>query len=391
MANKLVFFNNSLNHHQVHVADELYKLLGEEYSYVTTVSKDRCGKKGGVDYSDRPYCILAGDSKTSFEKAMKLAKTADVCVFGAESLSYAIERAQKNPKGLSFELSERWLKRGWLNIFSPRLIRWWVAYQRYFRNANFYKLNASAFAAKDHEKLMTYQGKCFKWGYFTSVPLEPTEDPDKNQNLPVRMMWCSRFLKLKHPELPLMMCAKLKDRGYCFELDYYGDDRNAAKWELVYHKSELEKLLNENNLMDKIHLYGSISNELVLKAMREHDVFLFTSDNLEGWGVVANESMSQGCVLVASDAIGSSPFLIKDGYNGFQFKSCDVDSLTEKVEWLLNHRSELRQMKTNAQKIMHDIWSPRRAAENLLLLIDDLQNGRNCSIIEGPGSVAELI
>lgn len=169
---KLVFFNNSLNHHQVNVADEFYKLLGNDYAYVSTVACNKAGLKGGVDYSTRPYCILAGDSEEARLHALYLAKNAEVCVFGAVSLNYAIERAKSNPSGLAFELSERWLKRGWINILSPRLRKWWIAYQRYFRKANFYKLNASAFAALDHLKLHTYKGRMYKWGYFTHVDVD---------------------------------------------------------------------------------------------------------------------------------------------------------------------------------------------------------------------------
>lgn len=376
----LVFFNNSLNHHQVHVADELYKLLGEEYSYVTTVSKDRCGKKGGVDYSDRPYCIMAGDSVDSYNKAIDLARNADVCVFGAETIPFAIERAQCNPQGLSFELSERWLKKGWINMLSPRLRRWWLAYMRYFRKANFYKLNASAFAANDHYKLQTYKGKCFKWGYFTSVDCDGIYV--HNLNNPIRLMWCSRFIDWKHPELAIECVKMLKDHGFSYQLDMYGDG---------IIKERIEKRVKELCIEENVRFYGNVANEEVHKAMRDSDIFLFTSDKEEGWGAVANEAMTEGCCVVASNEIGAAPYLIKNGSNGLLFKSNDVDSLTEKVEWLFTHPSEMQQMKINARRTMTEIWSPRNAAINLLQLIDDLQNGRPCSVKEGPASIAELI
>ena len=52
---KIVFFNNSLNHHQVNVADEFYRILGKEYAFVTTLPQSQVNKKGGYDYSNRPY------------------------------------------------------------------------------------------------------------------------------------------------------------------------------------------------------------------------------------------------------------------------------------------------------------------------------------------------
>lgn len=166
---KLVFFSNSLNHHQVNVADEFYKILGQEYAFVTTIDTRKVELKGGVDYSSRPYCIKAGNEEEAHRKAMQLARTAKVCVFGAESLAYAIERAKTPNCGLSFELSERWLKRGLINILSPRLLRSMWHYHTLFRKKPFYKLCSSAFAASDQHKLFSYPNRCFKWGYFTKT------------------------------------------------------------------------------------------------------------------------------------------------------------------------------------------------------------------------------
>lgn len=36
------------------------------------------------------------------------------------------------------------------------------------------------------------------------------------------LMWCSRYLMWKHPELPILMAERLKRKGYRFRLDMYG-------------------------------------------------------------------------------------------------------------------------------------------------------------------------
>jgi len=122
--------------------------------------------------------------------------------------------------------------------------------------------------------------------------------------------------------------------------------------------------------------------------MKSHDVFLFTSDRLEGWGVVANESMANGCVLVASDEIGSVPYLVREGFNGFIFDSCNIDSLVEKVEWLLEHTIDMRLMQMHAHDNMMELWSPQHAAKSLIQLIKDLLGGGDTSLTEGPCSKA---
>lgn len=387
---KLTFYSNYLNHHQVLVADELYKLLGENYHFVATLPRNPLRLKGGGDFSTRPYCILAGETKDAHNKALRLSIESDVCIFAASSQFYAVVRAKQCPEKLSFELGERWLKHGLLSFLSPVFRQWYFNYIRYFRKANFYKLCCSSFTAEDDEKLYAYRGKHYKWAYFTKVEdkyvVKSISDISKTDE--ISFMWCSRFLKLKHPELPILMASRLKEKGYKFHISMFGDEGIADKHEKVYSRAKLEKLIIDNRVEDCVTLMGHFPNSEILQAMRNSDIFLFTSDRLEGWGAVANEAMSNGCVLVASDEIGSTPYLIKDGENGFQFKSKNLDSLMEKVEWLLTHQYEMYKMQYVAYEQMKNIWNPSKAATSLLQLIDDLQNDRKCSLIEGPCSIA---
>ena len=378
---KLAFYCNHLNHHQVRVADELYRLLGSEYVFISTEPRNNKSLKGGVDYSSRPYCILAGESREAHDKAMELARTAEVCVFGACSQEYAVERASQKDCGLSFEMGERWLKRGWINVLSPTLRRWWMNYMRYYHNKPFYKLCSSAFVAQDDNRLGAYLGRHFKWGYFTGVDcdfdVEASSDVSTTEITP--LMWCSRFLSWKHPELAVKMAQRLKEDGFGFVLDFYGCGEVEQK---------TRDMVTRLGLDDVVRFHGAIPNDQVLKEMRRHKIFLFTSDRFEGWGAVANEAMSQGCALVGSDAIGSVPYLIDQCLNGMIFKSGDVNSLTDCVKALITNQSLLEDIRYNAIETMQTIWSPAVAARNLLQLIDDIKNGRPCSIEAGPCSIA---
>ena len=378
---KLVFYCNYLNHHQVLVADELYKQLGGDYAFVATLPRNEKELKGGADYSSRPYCILAGESHEAHERALEIARTADVCVFGACSQEYAVERARQKDCGLSFEMGERWLKRGWLNVLSPTLRQWWMNYMRFYHNKPFYKLCSSAFVANDDNRLGAYRGRHFKSGYFTSVDcdFDIEASPDVSTTGITPLMWCSRFLSWKHPELAVKLAKRLKDEGYRFVLDFYGCGE-------VEQKSR--DMVSRLGIDDVVRFHGAIPNDQVLKEMRRHKIFLFTSDRFEGWGAVANEAMSQGCALVGSDAIGSVPYLVDNCRNGMIFKSGDVDSLTDCVRTLIENRSLLEDIRHNAVATMQTMWSPAVAARNLLKLIDDIKNGRSCSIKEGPCSKA---
>lgn len=386
---KLAYFVNYLNHHRIELADELFKLLGEDFVLIATMPWDEKELKGGVDYRTKPYCLLAAEKEESMQLAMKYAREAEACSFGANSMKFSIERAKNGRMdGISFDTGERWLKKGFINIFSPRLLKWWWTYQTIFRSKKYYKLCASAFAARDHNLLGTYRGRCYKWGYFTSVSNNVSDLENKESTEIPTIMWCGRFLRWKHPELPVLMAKQLKDKGYKFHIYMYGDEGNAAKYDAIYPRVQLEGLISGLGVRDCVHLKGSRPNSDIIDAMREASIFLFTSDRNEGWGAVANEAMSNGCVLIASDMIGSAPYLVRDGQNGLLFRDRDVDSLSKKVEWLLNHPLDQAIMQKNAYLDMVNLWSPQVAARNLLKLIDDLRNGRDSSIEFGPCSKA---
>jgi glycosyltransferase involved in cell wall biosynthesis len=98
--------------------------------------------------------------------------------------------------------------------------------------------------------------------------------------------------------------------------------------------------------------------------------------------------MSNKCCLVGSDKIGAVPYLVKDGFNGMVFKSKSVDSLYQQVKYLFDHPAERRMMAEQGYQYIVSLWSPKHAAESLLSLIKDIQNGQLSSIQEGPCSKA---
>jgi glycosyltransferase involved in cell wall biosynthesis len=376
---RIVTYSVVLNQHQAPIADKLWEMTHHEFAFVELTNLG--DTKGGTeDYSRRPYLIKSWESPEAQAKAMELARTAECCIFsGVDALPYQKERMKLGL--LSFDMGERWLKRGIKSFASPRLWKWLMAYYlNGWRSKPLYKLCCSAFCAGDHHKLGTFFDKCYKWGYFTKVDSDIEVEASNlgaSTSEIIPLMWCARFLKLKHPELPVQLAARLKANGYKFVLDMYGSGEELEK---------TKTLAKRFDVSDVVHFYGNLPNDQILEAMRNHSIFLFTSDKNEGWGAVLNESMSTGCVPVASDAIGSVPYLVRNNENGMIFNSEDIESLYKKVEFLLRHPDERRKMANRAYYTMRDVWSPANAANNLIRLIEDLQREGETSIVEGPCS-----
>ncbi len=370
---KIVFLTNLVNHHQIPVADELYKLIGDDYTYVAMEQLPDWLKKGGYSDTERPYILRYTDN---LGEIRNLVNDADVVIIGSAPEWLVTQRIKENK--LTFHYSERWFKKISYHLLSPRLwMSLWLNHVR-FRNKRSYMLCASAFTATDVHKVFAYPNKCFKWGYFTKV-----EDFDIKTLLKakrsdtIRIMWCARFLDLKHPELAIMLAEQLKRMSYNFVIDMFGSGVELER------TKELAKSLD---VVDVVKFRGNMPNEEILKQLREHDIFIFTSDRNEGWGAVANEAMSNGCAFVGSDKIGSVPFLVKDGVNGLVFKSGDLKDLTCKVKLLIENQSLREKLSKSAYQTMQNEWSPQVAAKRFIELCGSLMLGNDVAFNDGPCS-----
>lgn len=193
-------------------------------------------------------------------------------------------------------------------------------------------------------------------------------------------MWVARFLQLKHPERMLQLALQLRNVGANFSIDMIG---------VGPEYDNIATAINDMGLQEYIHLLGSMPNNKVMEAMRTHDIFCFTSDKNEGWGAVLNEAMSSGCCPVSSIETGSTPYLIKDGVNGFSFNLKKKNDLFEKVLWLIEHPEERERMSIEAYKTIRDVWSPKNAAEQLYKLCQSMSQGESYVVEDGPCSKAE--
>ena len=375
----LVFVTNLIHHHQIPLADEFYRILGNGYTYITTKEMPEFLIKGGyANKSDKPYLLRANESEEKMRKALALIDAADVVIVGA-SHEVMVKNRIKNNK-LTFNYSERWFKKKLWHYLRPGTIYHIIADHLRFFNKKSYMLCASAYAKRDANLVGCYINKCFRWGYFTKVEDIDIDKIIKSKPTKMHMMWCARFLDWKHPELPVLLAYNLKKKGYNFKLDMFGSGEMMDK---------TKELADKLDVLDVLKFRGNLKNDLIIEEMRSHHIFLFTSDRYEGWGAVLNESMSNGCAVIASNEIGAAPYLIEDGKNGLIFKSKDLESLISKTEYLLNNKVEMENMARNAYITLKEKWSPRIAAQNFMKVVEYIQNNRldQMPIYEGPCSL----
>ena len=368
---KIVFLSNFFNHHQKPFSDELY-LLNSDYHFIETMNVPAEQKAMGYEIKNIPTYVE--NLLKNRNRCLQFIDDADVIIFGSAP-EILLDNAKKTKK-IIIRYSERPLRHGIeLLKYIPRLIKW--HYHNPFK-CPIYMLCSSAFTASDYRKFGLFKKKTYKWGYFTAVKeylnVQNLIEKKKKHSI----IWVARFLKLKHPEYVVELAKYLKEKKYSFEIEMIGSGEQ---------ESIIKQLVQENQLSDNIHMLGLMPPEKVREHMEQSEIFIFTSDQQEGWGAVMNESMNSACAVVADSRIGSVPFLIQNGVNGFAYSN--KKEFFERVEQLLLCDELRKKISINAYMTILNDWSPKIAASRFLKLSECLIESGNCDCFEnGPCSRA---
>lgn len=388
---KVVFISCYLSPHQKPFCDEMYSILGENFTFVATeqIGAERITLGWKSEFPN--YCLLAYEDEKKQVTAFKITNEADVVIIGGESDSYIIPRLKAGK--LTFKYSERFYKTGLNQKKIPHaMVGAWLHHGR-FQKYPLYMLCASAYTPADAAIFHNYIGRTYKWGYFPKAKeydvvelmrkkLSVTSAGWKHPQASI--LWAGRLIGLKHPDASIELAASLKEKGYSFKMSIIGNGEMEA---------QLHEMIRRKGVEDCVEMLGAMSPDEVRSHMERADVFLFTSDFNEGWGAVLNESMNSGCAVVASHAIGSVPFLIKNGLNGLIYENENQKHFEEQVIRLLDDAELRSRIGKNAYETIVNMWNAKTAAERFILLTQNLieKNNTDNLFADGPCSKAKII
>jgi len=123
-------------------------------------------------------------------------------------------------------------------------------------------------------------------------------------------------------------CRILKDKGLNWKCWIIGDG------EL---RSDLQRMINEMNLGDKVILLGTKSNEEVAVYLRRAQIFALSSE-VEIVGIVNMEAMAT-CLPVVAPSVFGVPELVEHGKTGLLCETGDPEVLAENLAYLLEHHT----------------------------------------------------
>ena len=389
---KIVFVSNYINHHQIPFCEAMIKALGPEgeFVFIQTEKMEEERTSMGWDASNLPgyVCCSYTDDK-SHEECLKKIMEADVALLGwTTDMSLIMPRLKSG--AFSFRISERLYKKGTLYAYNPRGLIAKYKEHTAFRKNPVYLLCAGAYVSCDYGIFHAYPDKMFKWGYFPEFKDYGNDDPMDKKSKPgekIRILWAGRFIDWKHAENALFAANALKEEQIPFHMDIIGTGEM---------EDELKQIATEKRLMDDVAFTGPMSPEKVREYMERADIFFSTSDRQEGWGAVINEAMNSACLCVVPAEAGAVPYLVKNGKNGFVFRSDDTEQLKSCVIQAARYPDIRKEFGMKAYETIKYEWNATVAAERLTELIGVLmeawgiEEGKSGHPVGNPGHDLEI-
>lgn len=174
--------------------------------------------------------------------------------------------------------------------------------------------------------------------------VDTIRNSEVNVNKPLKLIYVGRIEPRKSIELIIQSLGKLKKKKINFQFSLVGKyDQFPCYW------LKLEKMIQRNNIQDKIIVLNEIPNKELSDILVKHDILLFSSDErnfpmTEGLPNVIIEGMANGLAII-STAVAGVPELVKEN-NGF-LVAPEPKDFVEKIIFLDKNSDLLLKMKEN--------------------------------------------
>jgi len=146
------------------------------------------------------------------------------------------------------------------------------------------------------------------------------------------ILFVGRLIEFKGPHLAIEILNLLVQRGFGnIKLIIIGNG------EL---KDQLEEIIKNYNLQEKVELTGALSQERIIELMETAHVFLLPgiydkNGRAETQGLVIQEAQAMELPVIVSD-VGGMKYGLIDGKTGFVIKEKDIEAFADKIELLID-------------------------------------------------------
>ena len=150
--------------------------------------------------------------------------------------------------------------------------------------------------AEDGKDSLYCLHKMRMWGYFVSPSFGIKNRGIAAEKETVRVLWVGRMIGCKCLET---IIRAVKGVGK-IDCDLFGSGPDETR---------IRRLASG---VENVHFHGLIPMSEVRKQMREHDVYVLSSNAFEGWGAVVSEALEEGMKVVGTYEAGASATILPE-------------------------------------------------------------------------------
>ena len=167
----------------------------------------------------------------------------------------------------------------------------------------------------------------------------------------------ARLHREKGLDMLVRACKKLKEEGVSFRCEIAGDGTERA---------DLERLVSNFGLQDRVKLLGNRTQEEVFECFRQASIFVLPS-RFEGIPVSLMEAMAFRVPVISTWVCGI-PELIQDGHSGYLVQPDDPDKLADRMKELLGNAALRKTFSDNGYRKVRDEFDLEKETDKLLAI-----------------------
>lgn len=342
-----MFVSDYPNFHQLGLWDEFVK---NEVDFLFLATDHISEERKSMHYEELTRDYIKQSSDFNFDHLKEILCGADSVILGHVA-DKRIYKASKGCKKIYFN-NEHFLKKHKLSNILVYLKRIYLLHF-YYRKSNKYALCNSYYAGKEYKSFFLKKTHIHNFGYFPKLDIVKKETFDNS------VMFSARCLDWKMPLLALDG-FKLFNQKLNSNLTYIGEGPFLNKTHTYAH---------DLNIFNNIEWKEFFPHDQLMNKMNDSTYYLFTSNHQEGWGVILNEALSKGMIVIANIKAGSTKLLVRNGYNGFTFNGSRKDLLKVIAKICLLSNEQLKEISNNATNSIKDIFNNVNASKNLYNLL----------------------
>lgn len=203
---------------------------------------------------------------------------------------------------------------------------------------------------------------------FVTDPQKPPQDRAYFAQDTIHILCIGKYEIRKHHLMLLEVAEELRDK-YRLHLTLVGEATN--HFQKAYCE-QVKTYVKEHHMEDIVTVKTNVPRKNMEQEYLSADVYVIPS-TLEMASVSQLEAMSYSLPVICSDTNGTACY-VEDGVTGYQFKDCDQEDLSKKLDAMLSDRNRIQKMGAAGYKAIVEKYNFRRYYESITGILEKMKD-----------------